>query len=129
MTRPFKISPRAALRGSALASEVRHTYPLSVRDEHALRAAVRTIVVKRLSRGTVPNKVVRDIDVHRAAVVLGLTTADLRRKLANLGRDTISGQRRLRVASRKTTDSKGKLGSSRRSKDRRRSRPHARIRG
>ncbi len=129
MTRPFKISPKAALKGSALATEVRHTYPLSGRDEHALRAAVQTIVVKRLSRASVPNKVVRDFDVHRAAVALGLTTADLRRKLANLGLDTTRGQRRLRVPSRKTTGSKAKLGSSRRSKARRTSRPHVRIRG
>jgi hypothetical protein len=129
MTRPFKISPKAALKGSALASEVRRIYPLSGRDEHALRAAVQTIVVKRLSSGSVPNKVVRDLDVHRAAVALGLTTADLRRKLANLGLDTTSGQRRLRIASRKTTGSKTKPGSSRRGKTGRTSRPPARIRG
>jgi hypothetical protein len=93
MARPFTISPKAVLKGAALMAEVRDTYPLSPRDEHAIRTAVESLLVTRL-RGA-SGEVVRGFDVHKAAIALGVTPADLERTLARHGVDVTNDQRRL----------------------------------
>jgi hypothetical protein len=130
MTKPFKISPKTALSGNALATEVRHTYPLSPHDERALRIAVQNILVRRLSRASIRGKkAVRDVDVRQAAAALGVTKEDLQRTLASHGvplpMSRIGGTGGLR--GKRKISSKAK--TSRRGKLRRASRTRHRARG
>ena len=129
MTRPFKVSPKTSLRGTALATEVRQTYPLSKTDERALRVAVKNLLVKRLSRSAAAGTFVRDFNVGRAANVLGVKTADLRQELAGHGFGTARPVNHSRSLSKMRAAPKTKRASSRRGQTRRSSRSLARGRG